>query len=389
VTIHSLGPDWIAWSGDCAPFLPPRSEIDEQVAAYRKLLTQHASALTLNQLLEDLHRLGAKLYASLMQPLEPAIAANRTLIIVPDGALAYLPFEALVPPTSRGASAGRPTSYLVEKFAVLYGPSASALVTVRVMNQNSSAPSKMLLAFGDPDLALPPGAPTAASSREQTRSVSNDHLSSAVPSTSAVAASEDYSERGFSFTPLPYTRDEVLAISKLFPASQRQVYLGPDAREETVKSAKLDDFRYIHFASHGFIDEAKPGRSGIVLSRDPKSSEDGVLQMGEIMRLKMNADLVTLSACSTGLGKLVSGEGMLGLTRSFFYSGARNLTVSLWNVNDSATASLMKTYYENLKRGQPMSVALQHAKLSLLRGQNPAWRHPYFWAPFVLVGDGR
>jgi CHAT domain-containing protein len=111
--------------------------------------------------------------------------------------------------------------------------------------------------------------------------------------------------------------------------------------------------------------------------------------MGEIMRLKMNADLVTLSACSTGLGKLVSGEGMLGLTRSFFYSGARNLTVSLWNVNDSATASLMKTYYANLKRGQPMSVALQQAKLSLLHSQNAIWRQPYFWAPFVLVGPGK
>jgi CHAT domain-containing protein len=156
-----------------------------------------------------------------------------------------------------------------------------------------------------------------------------------------------------------------------------------------VKSAKLDDYRYIHFASHGFIDESKPGRSGIVLSRDPRSSEDGVLQMGEIMRLKLNADLVTLSACSTGLGKLVSGEGMLGLTRSFFYAGARNLTVSLWNVNDSATASLMKAYYENLKSGLLEDAALRRAKLALLHGGNPAWRQPYFWAAFILVGNGK
>jgi CHAT domain-containing protein len=180
-----------------------------------------------------------------------------------------------------------------------------------------------------------------------------------------------------------------VAISKLFPISQRQVYLGDDAREETVKAEKLDEFRYIHFASHGFIDEAKPGRSGILLSRGPQSSEDGVLQMGEIMRLKMNADLVTLSACSTGLGKLVSGEGILGLTRAFFYSGARNVTVSLWNVNDSATAALMKTFYANLNRGLPKSAALRQAKLTLLRGKNVTWSQPYFWAAFVLVGEGK
>lgn len=120
---------------------------------------------------------------------------------------------------------------------------------------------------------------------------------------------------------LPYTRQEVLAISTLFPVSQRQIYLGEQAREETVKSERLDEYRYIHFASHGFIDENIPGRSGLLLSLDPSSSEDGILQMGEILRLKMNADLVTLSACSTGLGKLVSGEGILGLTRAFFFPG--------------------------------------------------------------------
>jgi CHAT domain-containing protein len=111
--------------------------------------------------------------------------------------------------------------------------------------------------------------------------------------------------------------------------------------------------------------------------------------MGEIMRLKLNADLVTLSACSTGLGKLVNGEGILGLTRAFFYAGARNVTVSLWNVNDSATATLMKVYYQNLNRGLANSAALRQAKLALLRGKDAAWRHPYFWAAFVLVGEGQ
>lgn len=106
------------------------------------------------------------------------------------------------------------------------------------------------------------------------------------------------------------------------------------------------------------------------------------------MRLKLNAGLVTLSACSTGLGKLVSGEGILGLTRAFFYSGARNVTVSLWNVNDSATSALMTAFYQNLNRGLPKREALRQAKLSLLHSRNAMWRHPHFWAAFVLVGEG-
>jgi CHAT domain-containing protein len=201
-------------------------------------------------------------------------------------------------------------------------------------------------------------------------------------------AAEDYAERGFSFVRLPYTRDEVLAISNLFPLDQRHVYLGAEAREEAVKSEKLDDFRFIHFATHSFLDEIRPGRSGILLSRAPQSLEDGILQMGEIMRLKMNADLVTLSACSTGLGKLVNGEGVLGLTRAFFYAGARNVAVLLWNVNDFATATLMVSFYRHLSRGVPESEALRQAKLSLLHSSQPLWHHPYFWAAFVIEGEG-
>ena len=107
------------------------------------------------------------------------------------------------------------------------------------------------------------------------------------------------------------------------------------------------------------------------------------------MRLKLSADMITLSACSTGLGKLVNGEGILGMTRAFFYAGARNLTVSLWNVNDAATAVLVRSFYAQLNRGISKPEALRQAKLHLLFGSNPTWRRPYFWAPFVLVGSGQ
>jgi CHAT domain-containing protein len=358
---------WVVTKGNLrTAVLPPRKDIEEQVAAYRKLLTERASVLTIHQSAEEISRYGAKLYGSIFQPIAAAVAPSRTLVIVPDGSLDYLPFEALVDGSPHN---GQPT-YLAEKFAAVYGPSASALVMVQEMNHEPVAPSKGLLAFGDPVI-------TAAT-----------QMTALATRSGEVQPMEDYAERGFSVARLPYTRDEVLAISKLFPADQRRVYLGAEAREETVKSEKLDAFRYIHFATHGFLDETKPDRSGILLSRASQSSEDGILRMGEIMRLRMNADLVTLSACSTGLGKLVNGEGILGITRTFFYAGARNVAMTLWNVNDSATATLMTSFYQHLNRGVAKSEALRQAKLHLLHGSEPLWHHPYFWAAFVIEGEG-
>ena len=362
--------------------LPPRKEIEDEVSAYRKALTGKISALTLAGSLAEIEPAGRKLYASLLEPVENALVGARSLVIVPDGALDYLPFETLALPARHGASGENGPAYLLKKFSIVYGPSASALVAVKGMNREKGEPPKTLLAFGDPIVDAPAG-PTKKG-MEVTRSLSPEPESKP-----EATVSQEYAERGFSFLQLPYTRAEVLGISKLYPADKRQVYLGREAREETVKTENLGDYRYIHFASHGFVDENQPARSGILFSRDSQSTEDGVLQMGEIMRLKMNADLVTLSACSTGLGKLVTGEGMLGLTRAFFYAGARNVTVSLWNVNDSSTAALMKAFYENLNRGLSKSAALRQAKLVLLRGKEAAWHHPYYWAAFVLVGEGR
>jgi CHAT domain-containing protein/Tfp pilus assembly protein PilF len=360
--------------------LPPRKEIEDEVAAYRKALTGKISTLTLAASLAEIAPAGRKLYRSLLQPVDNVLVGARSLVIVPDGTLDYLPFETLVLPARHGASGENGPAYLLEKFSVVYGPSASALVTVRALNTGGGQQPKTLLAFGDPIADAPTGTGKAAVGNDSSRSIVPD------PETSLSA---EYAERGFSFTRLPYTRDEVLGISKLFPAAQRQVYLGQQAREETVKTENLVDYRYIHFASHGFVDEIHPSRSGILFSRDSQSTEDGVLQLGEIMRLKLNADLVTLSACSTGLGKLVNGEGILGLTRAFFYAGARNVTVSLWSVNDSSTSALMKAFYENLNRGLSKSAALRQAKLTLLRGKEAAWHHPYYWAAFVLVGEGK
>lgn len=365
--------------------LPPRREIETQVAEYRRLLSDKASVLTQRSSLEKINAAGHALYVALLQPIRNAIPAGDRLIVVPDGALYYLPFETLVTGTRRdGDGQGWPT-YVFERFSISYGPSGSALLALRKMNPPESGWSKSLLAFGDP--VLRPTADKAALPAQLVRSA--DESAAATDGAQMPSAYDRYRERGFSLTRLPFTREEVLSIGRLFPESQRQIYLAEAATVSAVRKEDLAQYRYIHFATHGFLDESAPGRSGILFSRDPGSQQLGVLDPGAIMRLRMHADLVTLSACSTGLGEMVNGEGILGLTRAFFYAGARNVAVSLWNVNDSATSALMRAFYTRLNRGATKPEALRDAKLQLLRGSNPAWRSPYFWGAFVIVGEGK
>ncbi len=366
--------------------LPPRIEIERQVRDYRQLMARKVSALTFQRELADYQSAGRRLYKSLIGPIENAISASRKLLIVPDGLLAYLPFETLVTngsdkPTARSGVTSRRDrrpSLLVERFGITYEPSASALAAISYRKQGGVGPSKSLLAFGDPAYDRETKGSSQTATAGMRGPIPPNHSSPIVTS---------YTERGFNFTQLPNTRDEVLAIGSLYPLDQTSVYLGPEAREEAVKAARLDQYRYVHFAAHALIDDRVPARSGIVLSLVGDSKEDGVLQMGEIMRLKLNANLVTLSACSTGLGKLFDGEGMVGLTRAFLYAGADSVVVSLWNVNDYATAELMKDFYRNLNRHLPKDEALRQAKLAMLKGRRRESSHPYFWAPFVLVGE--
>ncbi len=162
--------------------------------------------------------------------------------------------------------------------------------------------------------------------------------------------------------------------------------LKKSASESNFKSTDLSDFKYIHFATHGLVNESKPELSRIFLS--PDNSDDGSLFSGEIYNLNMNVSLVTLSACETGLGKVEKGEGVMGLSRALMYAGAQNLIVSLWQVSDSSTADLMISFYGDLvyKSGQPnFSSALRKAKISLINSEK--YSDPYYWAPFILVGN--
>ena len=188
---------------------------------------------------------------------------------------------------------------------------------------------------------------------------------------------------GGEVAPLPGTEMEVKAIYNLF--SQKSIsakyYLHTEADEAAVRD--LRGYKYVHFATHGLTDESHPDRSCLILAQTRNSPHDNLLTGSEMYGLRLDADLVVLSACQTGKGQLRQGEGVIGLTRGLLYAGARNLVVSQWNVNDASTADLMTRFYGKLLAGQTNREALRAAKLELLSGK---YACPHYWAPFVLVG---
>jgi len=188
---------------------------------------------------------------------------------------------------------------------------------------------------------------------------------------------------------LEFSGKEIENIASFFKAESSDIYLRNKATEENLKQKNdLDKFNYIHFATHGFINEDKPDLSSLVLTSGKNSGEDGFLQAAEIFKLKLNPELVVLSACQTGLGKLVRGEGIVGLTRAFMYAGAPSVLVSLWSVSDMSTATLMGAFYKNLiKNKLSKTDALRQAQLTLI--SDPTYSHPFYWAPFILIGDWR
>jgi CHAT domain-containing protein len=322
--------------------LPPQADIERAVRAYRQSLIARDTRLG---------TAAGRLYRMLVGPIASELASETTIIIAADGVLHYLPFESLV--TENG-------HFLAEDFTFAYTPSASALD-----NWDRTSPktwNKALLALGDPDFGK--NGLEAEGVTGLTRRVDVN--------------------RGLRISPLPNTRVEVQNIASLYPPESSKLLLGHDASKVSLAKQTLRDFQDIHIATHAFYDEARPERSGIVLSATDQ--DDGVLRFGDIVKLRLNADLVVLSACQTGLGKLIRGEGIDGIARAFLFAGTPRVVVSLWNVNDVATADLMKAFYGRMTAGVPPAQALREAKVKMIRSKIVGYRDPYLWAPFVLIG---
>jgi CHAT domain-containing protein len=330
----------------------------------------------------DYAQAARRLYDLLIAPAETALAQKKRLLIAPDQTLYYLPFESLLakeaPPGNTNGY--REMDFLIKRWDVGYVPSASVLASLRQNKREpSEATAKQFLAFADPVYQ-------SFGAGSQTEMVKAGKKPSPEPSTQP-AMRGLFEENGrWELQRLAESQREAMQIAQLYPPEQARVYLGLAAKEENVKNnASLSVARRIHFATHGLMSERQPQYSGLALTLDEDPGEDGLLQVYEIFNLKLQADLVVLSACQTGLGKELRGEGMIGLTRAFMYAGAPSVVVSLWQVADRSTAELMVRFYRQLDRTGDKIEALRRAKLELM--QNPRYSHPYFWASFVLVGE--
>ena len=334
--------------------LPSEATLRESV---RKLLT--AITDKNNPSPAEYRRQAVSLSQQLLQPVSTMLAGKKRLVIVADGALQRLPFETLFLPGAPAQGDLRKLPYLIRRFAISYAPSASVLAELQ-KEPHASAPRKFI-AFGDP--------------------VYEQHSESLIVSSVRAAGVTT-----LSFQPLAHSREEIDGIAKLFAADERDLFFGEDANEQNVKTPeRLSRYRMVHFSTHGYINERRPRFSALVLSfpgKSQRATEDGLLSAYEIFNLKLNADLVVLSACETGLGKEIKGEGLMSLMRAFMYAGTPSVVVSLWNVNDESAADLMIRFYRNLKTGMNKSEALRQAQLETI-GDNG---FPFFWAPFVLVG---
>lgn len=305
----------------------------------------------------------SKLYDLLVRPAERQIVGAKRLLVLPDGILHTLPFATLV----RKQNGKR--QYLVEWrpiHSVLSATVYSELLKKR--RPVSDAAQLQLVAFGDPQYPSLSGVP--------------DSASGVAPEVLAAA------RRGLSLEPLPASRREVEELAAVYPRTLS--FLGSEATEERAKEV-APGARILHFACHGFVDQQAPLDSALVLSLpDPleKGRENGLLQAWEIAEnLSLDADLVTLSACDSALGRNSGSEGLISLTRAFQIAGARSVLASLWRVSDLSTADLMKRFYGHLRAGKPKDEALQAAQVELIHSRE--FSHPYFWGAFQLSGDWR
>ena len=337
--------------------LPPKSEIELSIDGFVKLLSGPPEEEWSGGAAAK--RLSRQLLSPALSALPPSI---ERLIVIPDGPLWHLPFDAL-DLFPEDPSTGE--SFLLSKYAVSYAPSCSSLLflTERKMKGGRDL---SLLAFGDP---LPP---------RKKSSGGRDRISV------ASILRETYEGQGFDFSSLPQSGREIKEISRYFSKKDRTICLREEASEARIKGLPLEDYPVIHFACHGFVDEKIPYRSSLVLSPNEPSREDGFLQVREITHLRLAAELVVLSACETGRGRVEQGEGILGFSRGFFYSGARSVVSTLWKIGDRATALFMRHFYFYLSRGEEKTQALRSAKLRLLES---GYSHPFYWAPFGLHGE--
>ena len=354
--------------------LPPQKEINEAVQRLYELLSTSPDERDET----ELDRATAELSKLVLEPVITSLNKQR-IIVVADGALNYVPFQLL----RASSSADEP---LISKYEVINVPSASILGQLRQEKQQRRPRSKVLAAFGDP---------VFPSNYAQVKSwFAGELLASAKPPETEPwrSAWRDVEINADTFDPsdiqpLAYSKFELKNLSEI-AGPESFVAKGFDASRETLEKMDLSRYAILHFATHGVLHPKNPELSGFFLSMVDADghTQNGFIRTQDVYRLQAPVDLAVLSACRTGLGKDVRGEGLIGLTSGFMYAGASSVVASLWKVDDEATSELMKLFYENmLQKGMRPAEALRVAQNTLR--QNPLWKSPHYWAGFTLQGE--
>jgi CHAT domain-containing protein/predicted negative regulator of RcsB-dependent stress response len=410
---------WVVAPSSIRSFeLPKRSEVEAAARHLYELLTERnrqVNGETFEQRQARLKRAeleyGAaakRLSQMLLEPVAPLLE-NKRLLIVGDGALHYIPFAALPAPetpASRSASLKsengsaaesentESVKLLISDHEIMNLPSASVLAELRQDIAGRKPASRLVAVLADPVFdeidARVKGSVRANKNRKNTvaHPASAPILQDASVAQSGLDAGVIGS--GNSIPRLLFSRREAEAILASAPAGQRKAALDFGANRATATGGELSQYRYVHFATHGLLNSSHPELSGIILSLVDEQGrrQDGFLRLHEIYNLELPADLVVLSACQTGLGKEIKGEGLVGLTRGFMYAGASRVAASLWQVDDAATAELMgRFYFAMLKKGLSPSAALRQAQVEM--AEQKRWHSPYYWAAFTMQGDWR
>ncbi len=322
---------------------------------------------------------------------------GKRLVIVASGALDYLPFAVLPVPSIPEANGKAADGYhpLIADHEIMNLPSASVLALIRRESAGRRKAARALAILADPVFeANDPRVLMAARNRRHARkppsSLRSESAVSIAPASDLrqIRSARSFNREGFS--QLPFSSKEAEAIALLIPKTKLLKATGFDANRATATSGALSRYRIIHFATHGLLNSEYPDLSGLVLSLVDRNgaAQDGFLRMHEIYNLKLPADMIVLSACQTAIGKEIRGEGLIGLTRGFMYAGAERVVASLWQVDDLATAELMKRFYRGmLKDGMRPAAALRAAQLEMMK-QKP-WASPFFWAGFTMQGEWR
>jgi CHAT domain-containing protein len=324
-----------------------RSELAKQTESFREQLAGRDLGFRAS---------ARKLYDLLLKPAQGLLSGKSSLVIAPDDKLWELPFQALLAEDNR---------YVIETSAVSYAPSLTVLREMMAKRSNRQPVRQVdptaydLLALGNPVIG-------------------KETIERAAPTL-----------RDEKLDPLPEAEKEVKALGQLYGGARSKVYIGAEAREDRLK-AEAAQARVLHFATHGILNDASPMYSYLALAKGDKN-EDGLLEAWELMQMDLRADLVVLSACETARGRFGWGEGVIGLTWALFVAGAPSTVVSQWKVESASARELMLGFHRRLiapsRKSLTKAEALRMAALKLMK--NPSTSHPFYWAGFVLVGDGR